>query len=341
MVDSAEPAPVCVVARRGHERVIRYIIRRVLVSIPLIWAVATLTFFLIRLAPGDPLAIYYNPEIDPQVMETIRVRLGLDQPLHIQYVRWLGALAQGELGVSFSHHRPVMDVLVETIPNTLILTSFSLVLILVVGVVVGVISAVRQYSWVDHATTIGALFIYSMPGFWLGLMLIILFSLKLGLLPASQMESVDAEFMSTAGRFWDRVRHLIMPVFVLGIASAASVARYMRGSLLEVIRQDYIRTARAKGLPEGRVVFKHALTNALIPIITIIGLYLPFLLSGAVVTETIFAWPGMGRVTINAIFSRDYPIVMANMLISGIMVVSGNLIADILYGVVDPRIRYE
>jgi peptide/nickel transport system permease protein len=321
--------------------VIRYIIRRVLVSIPLVWALATATFFIIRLAPGDPLAIYYNPEIDPAVMETIRVRLGLDQPLHIQYVRWLSALAQGELGMSFSHHRPVLDILRETIPNTLVLTVFSLVLILVVGVIVGVISAVKQYSWVDHASTLSALFIYSMPGFWLGLMLIILFSLKLGWLPASQMQSVDAEYLGAAARLWDRVKHLIMPTFVLGIASAAGVARYMRGSLLEVIRQDYIRTARAKGLPEHRVIFRHALVNALIPIITLLGLYLPFLLSGAVVTETIFAWPGMGRVTIGAIFSRDYPIVMATNLIAGIMVVGGNLIADILYGVVDPRIRYE
>ncbi|GJM43306.1 MAG: peptide ABC transporter permease [Gemmatimonadota bacterium] len=319
----------------------RYILRRILVSIPLIWALATLTFFIIRLAPGDPLAIYYNPEIDPAVMETIRVRLGLDQPLHIQYVRWLGSLVQGELGMSFSHHRPVVDILRETIPNTLILTAFSLLLILVVGVVVGVISAVRQYSWVDHVSTLGALFIYSMPGFWLGLMLIILFSLQLGWLPASQMQAVDAEYMSGVGRLWDRILHLIMPVFVLGIASAAGVARYMRGSLLEVIRQDYIRTARAKGLGEGTVIFKHALGNALIPIITLLGLYLPFLLSGAVVTETIFAWPGMGRVTIGAIFARDYPIVMATNLIAGIMVVGGNLVADVLYGIVDPRIRYE
>ena len=320
---------------------IQYIIRRVLVSIPLIWALATLTFFIVRLAPGDPLAMYYNPEIDPAVMETLRARLGLDQPLHIQYVRWIGALAQGELGVSFSHHRPVADILAEAIPNTLTLTVWALLLNMVAGIVIGVISAVRQYSWVDNVITGGALFIYSMPSFWLGLMLIILFSLKLGILPASQMESVDAEYMPFFARLWDRSLHLVMPVFVLGIGSAASVARYMRGSLLEVIRQDYIRTARAKGLPERAVIFKHALVNALLPIITLLGLYILFLMSGSVVTETIFAWPGMGRVTVGAIFSRDYPIVMAANLIAGIMVVGGNLIADVLYGVVDPRIRYD
>lgn len=319
----------------------RYVIRRILVSIPLIWALATLTFFIVRLAPGDPLAMYYNPEIDPSVMETVRERLGLDQPVHVQYVKWLAALTRGELGVSFSHHRPVAEILAETIPNTLVLTVWSLFLILLVGVVVGVISAVRQYSWVDNTITMGTLFIYSMPGFWLGLMLIILFSLKLGVLPASQMESVDAEYMPAFARWLDRARHLVLPVFVLGVASAASVARYMRGSLLEVIRQDYVRTARAKGLPERTVIFRHALLNALIPIITLLGLYLPFVMSGAVVTETIFAWPGMGRLIIGAIFARDYPVVMAANLLAGIMVVGGNLLADVLYGFVDPRIRYE
>jgi peptide/nickel transport system permease protein len=320
---------------------IRYIIRRVLVSIPLIWALATLTFFIIRLAPGDPLAMYYNPEIDPAVMETVRARLGLDQPLHIQYVRWLASLARGELGVSFSHHRPVADILREAIPNTLTLTVWALLVNMAAGVVIGVISATRQYSWVDHAITGSALFVYSMPSFWLGLMLIILFSLKLGVLPASQMESVDAEYLPFLERVWDRARHLVLPVFVLGIGSAASVARYMRGSLLDVVRQDYIRTARAKGLPESLVIFKHALVNALLPVITLLGLYILFLMSGSVVTETIFAWPGMGRVTVGAIFARDYPIVMAANLIAGVMVVFGNLIADVLYGVVDPRIRYD
>lgn len=320
---------------------IRYVVRRVLVSVPLIWALATLTFFLVRLAPGDPMAMYYNPEIDPSVMETVRARLGLDQPLHVQYVKWISALARGELGVSFAHHRPVADILRETIPNTLILTVCALLLDLVVGVVIGVISAVRQYSWVDNTITVGALFIYSMPGFWLALMLIILFSLKLGWFPASQMESVDAEYLPFAAKWLDRLQHLVLPVFVLGIASAASVARYMRGSLLEVIRQDYIRTARAKGLPEHAVIFKHALVNALIPLITLLGLYLPFLMSGAVVTETIFAWPGMGRLTVGAIFARDYPIVMAANLLAGVLVVGGNLLADVLYGIVDPRIRYD
>jgi peptide/nickel transport system permease protein len=321
--------------------VTRYIVRRVLLAIPLLWALATATFFVVRWAPGDPLAMYYDPSVDPSVMQTVRERFGLDRPVHVQYVKWLAALARGDFGESLSHHRPVADVLAEAIPNTLALTGLSLALILVVGVAVGVVSAVKQNSWIDHASTLGALFVYSMPGFWLGLMLIIVFSLKLGLLPASQMQAVDAEFLSAPARFADRARHLVLPVFVLGIASAAAVARYTRGSLLDVIRQDYIRTARAKGLPEHRVILRHALTNALIPVITLLGLYFPFLLSGAVVTETIFAWPGMGRVTVGAIFARDYPVVMATNLVAGVMVVAGNLLADVLYAVVDPRIRYE
>jgi peptide/nickel transport system permease protein len=319
--------------------VIRYILRRILLAIPLLWALATITFFIVRLAPGDPMAMYYNPEIDPSVMEAVRTRLGLDQPLHIQYVKWLGALAQGELGVSFKHHRPVAQILAETLPNTLLLTGLALLFDLGLGVLLGVLAATRQYSWVDHLTSIGALFLYSMPGFWLGLMMIILFALKLGWLPASQMESVDAEFLPLLPRLWDRALHIAMPVFVLGIASAASVARFMRGSLLEVVRQDFVRTARAKGLSERRVVFGHALRNALLPIITILGLYIPFLISGAVVTETIFAWPGMGRLTVDAIFSRDYPVVMAANLLAGTMVVLGNLLADVR--IADPRIRYS
>ncbi len=319
----------------------RFILRRVLVSVPLVWALATLTFFLIRLAPGDPVALYYDPQISPEVMEAVRERLGLDEPLHVQYAHWLLSLARGEFGVSFQYQRPVGEILRETIPNTLLLTFWALVLNLVVGIVVGMVSAIRHRSWVDHTTTLGALFVHSMPGFWLGLMLIILFSLKLGVLPASQMQSVNAEFLSLPARVWDRFLHFVMPVFVLGIGSAAAVARYVRGSLLDVIRQDYIRTARAKGAGERRVILRHALKNALLPVITLLGLYLPFLVSGAVVTETIFAWPGMGRLTVQAIFARDYPVIMATNLLAAIVVVAGSLLADVLYGIVDPRIRYE
>jgi peptide/nickel transport system permease protein len=318
-----------------------YILKRVLVSIPLIIGLATVTFFIIHLAPGDPMALYRNPDISPEVMELMRKNLGLDQPLHIQYVRWLTSMARGNFGVSFTAHRPVLDILKEAIPNTLQLTFLALVLDLIVGIVIGVISAIKQYTAVDHSITVSALFIYSMPSFWLGLMLILLFSLVLGWLPASQMQSINADLFGFWHQLWDRITHLIMPVFVLGIATAAGTARFMRGSLLEVIRQDYIRTARAKGLSERVVVFRHGLRNALIPIVTLTGLYLPFLLGGSVITETIFAWPGMGRVAVGAIFARDYPVVLAVNLIAAVMVVLGNLLADITYSVLDPRIRLD
>jgi peptide/nickel transport system permease protein len=250
-------------------------------------------------------------------------------------------MARGNFGVSFTAHRPVLDILREAIPNTLQLTLAALALDLVVGVVIGVISAIKRYAAVDHGITVSALFVYSMPSFWLGLMLILLFSLVLGWLPASQMQSIDADLFGFWHRLWDRLVHLIMPVFVLGIATAAGTARFMRGSLLEVVRQDYIRTARAKGLSERVVIFKHGLRNALIPIVTLTGLSLPFLLGGAVITETIFAWPGMGRVAVGAIFARDYPVVLAVNLIAALMVVMGSLLADIAYSLLDPRIRYD
>ena len=292
-------------------------------------------------APGDPTSIYIRPDIDPIVIEQMRKNLGLDQPVHVQYVRWLSSFAQGDFGFSFSQKRPIIDIIKDTLPNTLQLSSVALVIIFAVGVIVGTIQAVRQYSWVDNVATVGAFFFYSMPSFWFGLMLILLFSYKFQLLPASQMTSVNFEFLPAGDQWVDRLKHLLMPALALGIGSAASVARYMRSGMLEQIRQDYVRTARAKGLSERVVVFKHAMRNALIPVITLLGLTLPFLVGGAVLIETIFAWPGMGRLIVTAIFQRDYPVVLAIAFVSSIMVILGSLIADILYSVVDPRVRVD
>jgi len=317
-----------------------YALRRIVQAVPLLFGIVTLTFFAIRLAPGDPLAMYYNPHVDPAVMDQVRRNLGLDQPLHVQYLMWLRSVARLDLGVSFTQHRPVADILLDAIPKTMQLAFWAIVVDLAIGIMVGTISAVRQYSLLDHSTTVGTLFFFSMPTFWLSLMLIVVFSLKLGVLPASQMSSVGVEMLGFWGRLWDRVLHMVMPVFVLGVAGAASTARYMRASLLDTIREDYVRTARAKGVSERMIIFKHAMRNALLPIVTLTGLYLPFLISGAVVVEEIFAWPGMGRTLVTAIFARDYPIVMGTMLIAPAVVVLSNLLADILYAWVDPRIRY-
>lgn len=318
-----------------------YIVRRILQAIPLLLGILTILFFLVHLAPGDPTAIFYNPEMDPEVLDLMRQNLGLDQPLHVQYVKWMASFLRGDFGYSFGLHRPVLDVIKDSFPNTVVLSFSAIVVIFALGIVVGIVSAVRQYSLADNVLTFLAFFFYSMPTFWFGLMLLLLFSYKLGWLPASLATSIDYDQMGWAGKVGDRLAHLTLPALALGIGGAAGVARYTRGSLLEVIRQDYIRTARSKGLSERVVIFKHGLRNALITVVTLFGLYLPFLFSGAVLIETIFGWPGMGRVIVTAIFQRDYPLIMANTFIFASTVVLGNLIADITYCFVDPRIRYD
>jgi peptide/nickel transport system permease protein len=326
---------------------IGYLVRRLLGAIPLLLGILTIIFFVVHLAPGDPTARFFNPNVSPEVIEQMRRNLGLDQPLHIQYWRWLTSFLTGDFGHSFGQMRPINEILPEVLWNTLQLTLVSLVLIFVVGMLIGIVQAVRQYSIADNVLTFLALFFYSMPSFWFALMLILILSLRAGQegwllqFPASGMTSIEYEYLSAGEQLADRLRHLVLPAIALGIGSAAGVARYMRGSMLEVIHQDFIRTARAKGLSERAVVFKHALRNALIPIITLVGLYLPFLLSGAVLVETIFAWPGMGRAIVEAILARDYPMVMATSFVIAAIVVLGNLLSDVLYAVVDPRIRNE
>jgi peptide/nickel transport system permease protein len=325
--------------------VLRFLLRRLLGAIPLILGILTLIFFIMHLAPGDPTTRYFDPTISPEVMEQMRANLGLDQPVPIQYVKWMGSFLTGDFGYSFSYMRPISQVLPEVMWNTLQLTFMSLLVIFGVGMLIGIFQAVRQYSVADNVLTVVALFFYSMPGFWLALMLILIFSLIASQqgwpvqFPASQMTSGGYEFMSTSEQIRDRFMHLILPSLALGIGSAAGIARYMRGSLLEVIQQDFVRTARAKGLEERVVIFKHALRNALLPIITLLGLTLPFLFSGAVLIEVIFAWPGMGRLIVDAVFQRDYPLIMASSFIIAVLVILGNLLADVLYAIADPRIR--
>jgi peptide/nickel transport system permease protein len=318
-----------------------YIVRRILLAIPLLLGILTILFFLVHLAPGDPTTIYLNPDIDPAVAQMMRKSLGLDQPLIVQYFKWIGSFLRGDFGYSYGLHRPVIDVIKDSIGHTALLSFAAIAVIFALGIMVGVISAVRQYSVLDNVLTFITFFFYSMPTFWLGLMLMLLFSYKLGYLPSSMATSFDYEGMSWAGKIGDRIAHLALPALALGVGGAAGVARYTRGSLLEVIRQDYIRTARSKGLSETRVILKHALRNGLITVVTLFGLYLPFLFSGAVLIETIFAWPGMGRVIVSAIFQRDYPLILANTFIFAGSVVIGNLVADIAYCLVDPRIRYD
>lgn len=387
---------------------LKYALRKILLALPLIIGVVTLIFVLLELAPGDTVDRFITPEMDPEVADNLRAKYGLDQPVYIRYVRMLWQLATFDLGVSIQHNKPVSHLILDTLPNTLMLSGVTLLVLFPVGITIGTLQAVRQGRPEDTAISVGSLFFYSMPRFWLALMLQLLLAFWLSdllaswlpgvtglecnemkglittwceafpldgreyrmaftwpewtLLPPSWkhpfylwfygeghevvtnnlavMESGEWSFFEVR-RVVDLLWHLALPGIALGVASAAGTARYMRSSLLEVVRQDYIRTARAKGLRERTVILKHAMRNALLPIVTLIGLSLPFLFSGSVLTEYIFSWPGMGRLIIEAIFAQDSPVIIACFVIFAVLVVLGNLVADLAYAVVDPRIQYD
>jgi peptide/nickel transport system permease protein len=315
-------------------------------AVPLLLGVATLVFFVLSLAPGDAASIYLRPGMTPETLEHIRRSMGLDDPLMIRYGRWLLAFLQGDFGYSHYYQMPVRDRILVALPNTLILAFGALFLAFLIGILVGVLQAVRQGSFLDSALSGVTLFFYSMPSFWLALMLILFFSLSAMKLwnwpfsfPVSGIQSPGADLLAPWDQFRDRFHHLVLPTLTLTLILAGGVARYVRTSMLDVIRQDYIRTARAKGLPETRVILKHGLRNGLIPVVTLFGVYFPFLLSGTVLIEYVFAWPGMGQLMVESILRKDLPVVLAGTFLFGGMVVLGNLLADLLYGVVDPRIR--
>ncbi len=316
---------------------LRFVARRIVGAVPLLFIITVVTFLIISLAPGDPVKMFVNPEAKTEIdLDLIRTELGLDKPIPVRYVLWLGNIIQGDFGQSYFYGRPVLDILAETLPNTIVLSLASMILALVFAIPIGIYSAVKRNSPLDYVFSTFSFVGISIPSFWFGLMLILLFSLKLGWLPTSGMRQVYDHF-----DLWDRIRHLILPTVVLGTGSMASSMRYMRSAMLDVIGQDYIRTARAKGASENTVIFKHALRNALIPVATLVGFMIPGLVSGAAVTEAIFAWPGLGRILVEANFTRDYPIIMGELVVYSLMVIVGSLVSDILYALVDPRIRYE
>lgn len=315
----------------------QYIIRRLIQIIPIVIGITIVTFFLIKMCPGNPLKVMlFNPDIKPEERARLERLYGLDQPIHIQYFKWLIRLLQGDLGWSLYTSRPVTKHILERIGPTALLAGTTLFLSFLIAIPFGILSATKQYSLLDYSSTVIIFFGMSLPIFFLCLVVIYIFAVRFGILPTSGMKTLGIPFS-----IWDRIKHLILPVSVLTFYQIAPVVRYVRSSMLEVIREDYVRTARAKGISERGVIYKHALRNALIPIVTIFGLSIPFIFNGAFITETIFAWPGMGRLAVGAVFQRDYPILMGTTLITAILVLLGNLIADILYAVVDPRIRYK
>jgi peptide/nickel transport system permease protein len=318
----------------------RWLIRRLLVSIPVLLGITLLSFVFVRLAPGDPVRMMVNPEYmaggAEEYIALRRAELGLDKPLPVQYVAWLGEVARGNLGYSFFDRRPVGDILKERVGPTIRLMGTALLLALVIGVPVGLLAAIRQYSVLDYAAAVLSLATISTPSFFLGLAAIYIFSLKLNLLPTSGMFTAGAP--RTIG---DDLHHLVLPAVILGLNLSGPFARYARSSLLEVIRQDYLTTARAKGLPGRLVVLRHAFPNALIPLITVVGIQVPTLFAGAVVIEQIFSWPGMGQMALAAITQRDYPVLVGFILLVAVLVLISNLLADFAYAIVDPRIRLQ
>ncbi len=321
----------------------RYAARKLLLAIPLLWGVVTLLFFLIELSPGDVADQFFNADTPPEVREMIVAKYGLDKSAFTRYILMLANVATLDFGRSLTSEVPVYDLIADRLPNTLLLSGTTILVIFPIGILLGTLQAVNQGKALDGAASVGSLFFYSMPRFWLAMMLQLLLTYWVLWLPSSGMYDPYLEYSdpTTWEILYDRAQHLVLPGLAMGMASAAGVARYMRSSLLEVIRQDYIRTARAKGVPEYKVIGRHALRNALLPIITLFGLYLPFMFSGSVLIEYIFAWPGMGRLIVDAIFKQDTPVIIGCFFAFTLIVVAGNLIADILYAVVDPRIRYS
>lgn len=323
---------------------IQYIVRRLIQTIPLLLAISVLSFLIMHLAPGDPTAMYADPTKgignNPEALQLLRRQLGLDQPLYIQYWKWLTNTLRGNWGYSFVNKQSVLHNIMARLPNTMLLAGMAMMVALLTSIPVGILSAFRQYSFFDYIVTIAAFFGISVPSFWLALVLMQMFANELRWLPAVGMHSVREQLTGWSAAI-DVIKHLIMPAAVLAMPSVAGWTRYMRSSLLEVIGEEYVRTARAKGLRERTVILRHTLKNALIPMITMLGLSLPMIVGGAFIIETVFGWPGMGRLGVNAVMARDYPLIMGVTMMSSVLVVLGNLMADIAYAWADPRIRYQ
>ena len=320
-----------------------YLIRRCLAMIPVLLWITVISFGIMHLAPGKPTdaAGAFNPKVSLEVRQRMEQAYGLDQPLPVQYVRWLGRLSRLDFGRSFLDDRPVMEKVAERLPITLIINIASLVLILGLAVPLGVAAAVRPGGWFDRFTTLFVFIGYATPSFWLALMGMAVLGVQLRWLPVSGVHSLDYESFSGLGRVLDVAKHLLLPVAITAFGSLAGMSRYMRSSMADVLRQEYIRMARAKGLAERRVLFHHGLRNALLPVITILGLSLPDLIGGSVIAETIFSIPGMGRLFYESVMARDYSVIMALVAVGAVLTMVGNLLADVGYAIADPRIRVQ
>jgi peptide/nickel transport system permease protein len=317
----------------------KFLLKRLLQSIPILIGITIMTFSIMQLAPGNPMQTMIDPKISAEEMERAQENLGMNDPIYVQYYNWMKEVLQGNLGYTIKTGQPVGKVIFERLPATLLLTGTAFIMAFVVGVPLGVYSATHRYKLPDYVLTVISFIGISIPSFFFGLGMIFIFALKLGWLPTSGMITIGADYQGFA-LFVDYLKHVIMPASVLALPTVAVVMRFTRSSLLEVLNQDFIRTADAKGLSKQVVYLKHALRNALIPVITIFGLSIPFLFGGAYITEHIFNWPGMGSLGIQSIVAREYPVIMALNLFTSMLVMFGNLLADVMYAWADPRIRY-
>ncbi|QNO15692.1 ABC transporter permease [Alkalicella caledoniensis] len=321
-----------------------YLIRRLLQMIPLFFGITIVSFSIVHLAPGSPVDLLAgDPNITPEDIARMEEALGLNRPIHIRYFEWVGDMVKGDFGNSFRQGKAVSALILERLPNTMILNIFALLISLSVSIPVGIFSAIRQYSLADYLATFLAFFGVAMPNFWLALLLLYLFWVRLQILPGSGRGTYGwtVESVGWHWYFIDRAKHMILPVFVLSVSTMASFTRFVRTSMLQVIREDYVRTARAKGLSERVVIYKHALRNAMIPLVTILAMSIPGLIGGSVVIEQIFSWPGVGSLSFNSVMGRDYNVVMAFNTITAMLTLVFMLLADIAYVAVDPRIRFD
>jgi peptide/nickel transport system permease protein len=315
------------------EIMIKLIIKRIIQAIPMLLFVSIVSFMLIQLAPGDPVEAFVTPKMSPADIERIRHNMGLDKPIIIQYFMWIKNIFKGDFGYSYINHRPVLDQIMERLPATVGLGGASLMVALIVSIPLGLIAGVNKNKFIDNVLNIISYIGISIPSFWFAMMLIYIFSLKLNLLPSMGMHTIGVN------SFGDIIKHGIMPCIVLSFGNISEIMRYIRSNTISQLGEEYVTIQYAFGSNKTKILFNHILKNVLLPVITILGMSLPQLVAGAFITETVFGWPGMGRLGINAIFSFDYPIIMAITMISSLLLIVGNLIADILYGFVDPRIR--
>ncbi len=313
----------------------RYIIRRLIHSLFIIWGVATLVFFGLRAIPGDPVVQFLGAEYTPEAAEALDQKLGLNEPVYVQYFKWMSNMLTGDLGESIATGETVSDAIRSGLPKTISIAIVAFTLAVVIAIPTGIIAALRRNTWLDYVASVVAFIGVSMPAFWFGIMLIIIFAVRLNWLPAVGYSSISEDGL------WEWFKHLLLPGLAVGLGFSAILMRFVRAGLLEVLGSDYVRTARSKGLTERSVVIRHALRNALIPVVTIAGIQLALLLSGAVVIEIVFSIRGLGRILVGAIFDKDYPIVQGVIMLVAVIFVGANLVVDIIYTFLDPRIRYE